>query len=58
MEKHEVGHKDMHKFGSASNTLLKQTECVYSGLNYKDIGIEQFKVSLYSYYSWLCIELL
>ena len=48
MEEHEVGHKDIHKFGSASNTLLKQTECVYSGLNYKDIGIEQFKVSLYS----------
>ena len=46
MEEHEVGHKDISKLGSASNTLLKQTECVYSGLDYKDIGIEQFKVSV------------
>ena len=48
MEEHEGGHENVSKFRSASNTLLKQTECVYGDLEYKDVGIEQFKVSVYS----------
>ena len=45
MEEHEVGHKDMSEFATASNILLEQTGYVHGDLDYcNDIEIEQFKV--------------
>ena len=53
MEESEVmhsSHKDISESKSTSNILLEQTGYVHSSLDYcKNSGIEQFRVSAYSY---------
>ena len=53
MEESEVvysSHKDISESKSTSNILLEQTGYVHNNLDYcKNSGIEQFKVSAYSY---------